>query len=612
MDMKICAFIGDMYRDYSSSIIRYLDTYAREKGHRVDVYGNCSIPSVNPIQVIGYKSILHVPNFHDYDGIIICYDTINHTGMGNELIDELLADPDSPPVVCVRAEINGFFNVVPDNRAIMNEISRYVISKCKTGNIGFVAGRDDLVDSAERRAGFEDAMREAGLEVTEDMVFHGNYWIDQGPEMADFFLKDDGKLPEAVVCSNDYMAIALIDELIARGYSVPEDVMVSGVDNLTEASDHIPSITTIEISDQALAYSAMELLEKIHDKESPDLYVTVSGNIVARESTGDVDEGRDIYKAMRDLKLTKANTIDAMREFTVISALFDSALTGESAIHVTLDNLRAMHSVKSCYLCRYRENGRELVGYFKDKGDLYIVSDAFPNDKLLPEGFMDGHIGSYIFLPLSYSNVAYGYAVLDVDMTERFFINEKIEFIFLQVGQIINRLELYQKLFGIADIMDLYTKDPLTGILNRRGFETRLTELFDKNGNKLHDLAIASIDMDGLKEINDTYGHNTGDEAIKSLTRCIDNALKSGEFVARMGGDEFAAVLNTSEVGRVGQFIRAFRNGIREFNEKGNNPYELSASIGTCELTQWNELIECMNKADKAMYLEKKAKKKNR
>ena len=118
--------------------------------------------------------------------------------------------------------------------------------------------------------------------------------------------------------------------------------------------------------------------------------------------------------------------------------------------------------------------------------------------------------------------------------------------------------------------------------------------------------------MDGLKEINDTYGHNTGDEAIKSLTRCIDNALKSGEFVARMGGDEFAAVLNTSEVGRVGQFIRAFRNGIREFNEKGNNPYELSASIGTCELTQWNELIECMNKADKAMYLEKKAKKKNR
>ena len=612
MDMKIAAFIGDMYRDYSSSIIRYIDTYARDKGHRVDIYGNCSIPSVNPIQVIGYKSILHVPNLHDYDGIIICYDTINHTGMGNELIEELLADPESPPVVCIRAEINGFFNVVPDNRAIMNEISRYVISKCNTGNIGFVMGRDDLVDSAERLAGFEDAMRDAGYEADHDKVFHGNYWIDQGPQMVDFFLGEDGKLPEAVVCSNDYMAIALIDELIVRGYSVPEDIMVSGVDNLTEASDHIPSITTIEISDKDLAYSAMELLEKIHDKANPDIYVTVSGNIVPRESTGDTDEGRDVYKAMRDLKLSKANTIDAMRQFTVISALFDSALTQEAAIQVTLENLRELPSVKDCYLCRYREIGRELVGYFKAKGDIEIFAMPFPNEHLLPDGFMEDHTGSYIFLPLSYSNVAYGYAVLDVDMNERFFINEKIEFIFLQVGQIINRLELYQKLFGIADIMDLYTKDPLTGVLNRRGFETRLTELFDKEGNKIHDLAIVSIDMDELKYINDTFGHNTGDEAIKQLTRCIENALISGEFVARMGGDEFACVLNLKYVGRVGQFIRSVRTNIKDINTTGENPYELSASIGTCELTQWSDLIECMNKADKAMYLEKKAKKKNR
>ena len=44
-DMKICAFIGDMYRDYSASIIRSIDAYARKKGHRVDVFGNCSIPT---------------------------------------------------------------------------------------------------------------------------------------------------------------------------------------------------------------------------------------------------------------------------------------------------------------------------------------------------------------------------------------------------------------------------------------------------------------------------------------------------------------------------------------------------------------------------------------
>ena len=430
--------------------------------------------------------------------------------------------------------------------------------------------------------------------------------------MADHFTKEDGTLPAAIICSNDYMAIGLIDELIARGFSVPEDCMVSGVDNLTESADHIPSITTIEISDKELAYSAMELLEKIHAKANPDIYVTVAGNIVPRESTGDQDPNSDVFKIIRDLKLSKHDSIEALRQFALITTTFDAALTREECIQVSLENLRELPSVQDCYLCSYRENNRELIGYFRDKGSISIISEPFPNTELLPEGYLSEESGSHVFLPLSYMNMAYGYAVLRVEMTEHFFINEKMEFIFLQIGHLINKLELNQKLFGIADIMDLYIKDPLTGMLNRRGFETKLSKFFDKKGHKLNDVAIASIDMDELKYINDTFGHNAGDEAIRSLARCIDNALNPGEFVARMGGDEFAAIIILGEVGRVGQFIRTVRDNIRKINESDANPYELGASIGTCELTEWSDLIECMNKADKAMYLEKRAKKKHR
>ncbi|MBR2549753.1 MAG: GGDEF domain-containing protein [Clostridiales bacterium] len=609
--MKICAFIGDMYRDYSASIIRSIDAYARKKGHRVDVFGNCSVPSNNPLQVIGYKSILSLPKIHDYDGIILCADTIDQAGLSKELIEELLNDPDVPPIVCIRAEINGFFNVVPDNRAIMHEIARYVISKCETGDIGFVTGRDDLLDSAERRAGFEDAMREVGYEVREDMIFHGNYWINQGPETADFFTKEDGALPEAIICSNDYEAVALIDELIQRGFSVPGDTMISGIDNIADAGDHIPSLTTIEISEETLANAAMELLEKIHANENTDLYVNVSGDIVFRESTGDEDTGRDVYQALRDLKVAKSNSIESMREYVLLSTDFEECLTRESLIKVTLENLRKFSSVKECYLCRYCENDRLLSGYIDSNG---AVGEAvsFPNDKLLPEGFLDDVNGTVIFLPVVNKNVVYGYAVLVVDTAENGFINEKIEFIFMQVGQVINKLDLYQKYFGIADIMDLYIKDSLTGLLNRKGFDKRITELFDKDRKKLYDLAVVSIDMDGLKYINDTFGHNSGDEAIKQIAKCVYNALNPKEFVARMGGDEFEAVLILSDVGRIGQFIRKVRTNIKEANAKGKYPFELSASIGTCELTEWGELVDCMSKADKAMYLEKKAKKKNR
>lgn len=211
------------------------------------------------MQLIGYKSIFSLPDIHEYDGVILCADTIDQAGLSKELVEELLADRDAPPVVCIRAEINGFFNIVPDNRAIMYEVAKYVISKCKTGDIGFVTGRDELLDSAERRAGFEDAMRDSGYEVREDMIFHGNYWITQGPETADFFINEDGTLPEAIICSNDYEAVTLIDELIQRGYSIPGDTMISGIDNIADAGDHIPSLTTIEISEETLANAAMDL-----------------------------------------------------------------------------------------------------------------------------------------------------------------------------------------------------------------------------------------------------------------------------------------------------------------------------------------------------------------
>ncbi|MBR3142851.1 MAG: GGDEF domain-containing protein [Clostridiales bacterium] len=610
--MKICAFIGDMYRDYSASIIRSIDAYAKEKGHRVDVFGNCSIHTKNPLQVIGYKSILSLPPLHEYDGIILCADTIDQAGLSKELIEELLTDPDVPPIVCIRAEINGFFNVVPDNRAIMHEVAKYVIAKCKTGDIGFVTGRDDLVDSAERRAGFEDAMHEAGYDVTEDKIFHGNYWINQGPETAEFFIKEDGTLPEAIICSNDYEAVALIDELIQRGYSVPGDTMISGIDNIAEAADHIPSLTTIEISEETLADAAMDLLEKIYAKENTDLYVNVPGTIVVRESTGDSDAGRDVYQVLRDLKLNKANSIESMREYVLLSSDFEDCLTRESLVKATLKNLKKVSSVKECYLCRYCENDKLMSGYLDSEGKINDEAVSFSKDLLLPEGFLTDVKGTVIFLPIANKNVVYGYSVLLVDTAEPEFINEKIEFIFMQVGQVINKLDLYQKYFGIADIMDLYTKDSLTGLLNRRGFEKKITELFDKQGNKLYDLAVVSIDMDGLKYINDTFGHSSGDESIKQISKCIYNALNPKEFVARMGGDEFAAILILSDIGRIGQFIRSVRNNIKDANAKGKYPYELSASIGTCELNSWNELVECMGNADKAMYLEKKAKKKNR
>lgn len=606
--MKICAFIGDMLREYSSALILTLRNCAIERGHRIDVFGNCSVPSENPLHAEGLKKILSLPNYADYDGIILCSDTLHHAGLNNELLENLTSASELPPVVSIRAEESGFYAVVPDNRQIMYEIAKYVIGKVGCGDIGFVTGRDDLNDSHERLAGFEDAMEEAGYRIKNNMVFHGNYWTDQGRQTADYFIRDDGSLPRAIICSNDYMAIALIDELLLRGYSIPKDTLITGIDNLDAASVHVPSVTTSDIPEEALGLAAIECLEKIYAGETVDINTTVPGKLILRESTDEHVTLQDIDAMHRRLDSLQRNFYDRTRAFVLLSSDYEDVLSYDSCISYTLSNLQGYGTFKKIFLCKYCETDRQLLGYsLGTKPTLTEVS--FPNTDLLPSEYNSDDPALRIFLPIFYKSEVYGYSVFDLDPHSDIVLDEKLEFNLILLGQTLNRLRLYEKLFEVKNVMDLYIKDALTGLLNRRGFEKGIANYFTDGTTGENKIAVVSIDMDGLKEINDTLGHSAGDEALKGIAHCLESVLKEGEIAARIGGDEFEAILVLNSPARIGQFIRSFRNSIKKANAEKNAEYTLSASIGTCEVSDWDSLMECMNKADKIMYIEKKTKK---
>lgn len=609
--MKICAFVGDMYRDYSASIILTLQAKAIEKGHTIDLFGNCSVPSENPLHSEGLRSILALPKLENYDGIIICSDTLNHAGLNKVLLDRLIATPNLPPTVSIRVDEPGFYSIVPDNRSIMYDISKYVIGKVGCDDIGFVTGRDDLKDSQERRAGFEDAMEEAGLPIREEMIFHGNYWTNQGPETADFYTKPDGTLPKAIICSNDYMAIALMDELQKRGYTIPDDTMITGIDNIEASAIHVPSLTTSDIPETTLANAAIDCLERVLAGETFDMNVTVPGRLILRESSNDEINKQDVNEMHRKLDAIQRNYYDNTRAFVLMCSEYGDILNFEDCSKLTLMNLRDTKVCSEVFLCRHGENDNFLMGYC-NKDSCSISSAKFPLHALLPKEYDMKKPGLRVFLPIFFKSEVYGHAALTLDPDSMFFIDEKLEFVLTLMGQTLNRLNLYTKLSEANDIMDLYVKDSLTGLYNRRGFEENISKVFKNGLFEQHGIAVVSIDMDGLKWINDNLGHPSGDEALKATASCLERALQPNEFGARMGGDEFSAILVLDNTARVGQFIRKFRNEIKEFNKTSNAEYTVSASVGTCEVPSWDLLMESINKADKIMYVEKRTKKHSR
>lgn len=145
--------------------------------------------------------------------------------------------------------------------------------------------------------------------------------------------------------------------------------------------------------------------------------------------------------------------------------------------------------------------------------------------------------------------------------------------------------------------------DALTGLSNARGLSDRLEAELARSRRHREPLAVLVVDLDGLKAINDRYGHRAGDEAIRSVADVIRSQLRETDLGARWGGDEFAILApNTSAPAAV-----ALAERIRTLILHENTPWPLSGSIGvaTFDLDADRAVMEpttLMQAADAAMY----------
>lgn len=101
--------------------------------------------------------------------------------------------------------------------------------------------------------------------------------------------------------------------------------------------------------------------------------------------------------------------------------------------------------------------------------------------------------------------------------------------------------------------------DPLSGLLNRRGFNKRLEEALNDARAKAMPLALVVADLDRFKEVNDRFGHAVGDSAIVSFSNCLRQVMGGEHVAGRMGGEEFAILLRGADI----RMARLFAEGLR-------------------------------------------------
>lgn len=156
--------------------------------------------------------------------------------------------------------------------------------------------------------------------------------------------------------------------------------------------------------------------------------------------------------------------------------------------------------------------------------------------------------------------------------------------------------------------------DSMTGVLNRKsGLELLERELkLAKDNDK--NLVISFIDVDELKIINDTFGHEQGDKLIISVAEILKGSIRKTDFVIRMGGDEFLVVFPKTSMKEVNTVWGRIIKSVEESN-KNNKKYNLSLSYGFYEYSKKTEKKltskELIKMADREMYKVKRRKKRN-
>ena len=175
--------------------------------------------------------------------------------------------------------------------------------------------------------------------------------------------------------------------------------------------------------------------------------------------------------------------------------------------------------------------------------------------------------------------------------------------------------KLYEKNLELEEtnerLRNLSLTDELTGLNNRRGFMILANGLLKFSRRANHPICLLYIDMDSLKQINDTFGHAHGDTALTHFAHILTKTFRDSDVIARMGGDEFAVLTIDTTESSLDVFQARLQSNVDTHNLEAGRIYVLSFSMGIIrvDLSSTSTVEDLLAQADEAMYAHKKKRK---
>jgi len=175
----------------------------------------------------------------------------------------------------------------------------------------------------------------------------------------------------------------------------------------------------------------------------------------------------------------------------------------------------------------------------------------------------------------------------------------------MSLAQRVAELELAQE-----SLRNLSLTDDLTGLYNRRGFFALAKQQLSSARREGRHASLVYIDMDGLKRLNDTHGHEIGSRVIQEVGDILRETFRSSDLIARIGGDEFVVFETSNDQIDEGTDVQRLQDNVTRHNAQQVRDYEISLSIGVASMDSDSSMTleELLKNGDKTMYQQKRNK----
>jgi diguanylate cyclase (GGDEF)-like protein len=259
--------------------------------------------------------------------------------------------------------------------------------------------------------------------------------------------------------------------------------------------------------------------------------------------------------------------------------------------------------------------GEGIAGQVAESGRPMVVSNAASTSLFVANGKRDYKTGSFISYPISMRGRKIGVLNLTDKTTGEAFDDVDLSLLELVGPQIAIALERAEWQARATQFQLMSITDPLTGLLNRRYLEERLTEELNRSTRYNYSMSCLMIDIDDFKKYNDLNGHQAGDAALKITAHCLKATLRSADIACRYGGEEFCILLPQTSLSEAGVIAERMRQRVAETDYPYGKSQPLgvvSISVGISTFFRHIDTAEkVISAADRALY-KAKSKGKNR